>query len=370
MSKKPQSTEPESDWKKVGPCLYRYKSGKYYAVLKRGGKQFRQSLRTTDLTLARRKLREFSDGLETKNPDLGRLTLEDWRQRFFETLSGEASTIYKHKLAIDKLISGWPKDAPRLLDRVRRPHCETWLAGMTELSPATINDRITTATRFFAMAMDAGAIAKNPMDGITYRRRKKPIRATPSEEQFRAIVADLRAQKSNGHGADETGDYVELSGLLGLGQAELSGLRRQDVDLDAGIIRVFRRKTKRQFTIPVFPEARPIIERRLKELPLEPETRLLPHDNCKKALEGACRRLKFPKFEPRSLRRFHITRCLRKGIDAPTVAQWQGHQDGGALVLRTYQAEMGLDHSLKMAALLDPNLPEKAQVDTDAPEQT
>ena len=72
-------------------------------------------------------------------------------------------------------------------------------------------------------------------------------------------------------------------------------------------------------------------------------------------------RLKFPKFEPRSLRRFHITRCLRKGIDAPTVAQWQGHQDGGSLVLKTYQAELGLDHSLKMAALLDPALP-KASV--------
>ena len=89
-------------------------------------------------------------------------------------------------------------------------------------------------------------------------------------------------------------------------------------------------------------------------MPEEPETRLLPQDNCRKALQGACSRLKFPHFEPRSLRRFHITRSLRAGIDAPTVAAWQGHQDGGELVLRTYQAEVSLAHSLKMAAMLGP----------------
>ena len=54
------------------------------------------------------------------------------------------------------------------------------------------------------------------------------------------------------------------------------------------------------------------------------------------------------------MRRHHITRALRAGIDAPTVAGWQGHRDGGALLLRTYQAEVNLSHSLKMAAMLAP----------------
>ena len=33
---------PDFDWKKVGPCLYRYKEGIYYALLKDKGKQFRR----------------------------------------------------------------------------------------------------------------------------------------------------------------------------------------------------------------------------------------------------------------------------------------------------------------------------------------
>jgi len=50
---------------------------------------------------------------------------------------------------------------------------------------------------------------------------------------------------------------------------------------------------------------------------------------------------------------------VRLGVDVATVAAWQGHSDGGALVLKTYGDEVHLDHSLKMAALLDPTKPEK-----------
>jgi integrase len=165
-------------------------------------------------------------------------------------------------------------------------------------------------------------------------------------------VDDIRAQRANGHGCNDSADFVELAGTLGLGQAELSGIRRQDIDLRTNKIQLFRRKSKQQFTIPIFPDARPIIERRLKNMEDSPAARLLPQDNCRKAMEGACRRLNFPHFEPRSLRRFHITRSLRAGIDAPTVGAWQGHKDGGKLVLKVYQAEVDDPHSQRMAAML------------------
>ena len=47
--------------KKVGPNLYRATTGTYYLLVKRGGKQFRRSLRTTDQALAKRRLREFQE---------------------------------------------------------------------------------------------------------------------------------------------------------------------------------------------------------------------------------------------------------------------------------------------------------------------
>ena len=65
--------------------------------------------------------------------------------------------------------------------------------------------------------------------------------------------------RENGHGAEDTADFVALSGLLGLGQAELSGIERKHVELNAGTIQVFRRKTRQAFVIPVYPMARPIL---------------------------------------------------------------------------------------------------------------
>ena len=353
--KEPQkSGEQASDWKKVGASLYRYKNKGYYALVKHRGKQIRRSLETNDLAHARRALADFKRDLDLVDPSLSRRTLEGHAEKFLETLSGAESTLYNIRHSIDRLLKDWPKDSPRLLPKIRKADCERWLAKYAERAASTVNSHISYASRFFEMAVDEGVIPKDPMQGITYRRRGKPTRLTPTREQFQAIVADLRSKKANGHGADDSADFVELSGLLGLGQAELSGIQRQHINLKVGTIQVFRRKTKQSFTIPIYPEARAVVERRLADVETDPTTRLMPQDNCKKGLAASCKRLGFPSFEPRALRRYFITSALRLGVDVATVAAWQGHRDGGALVLKTYGDTVKLEHSLKMAALFEP----------------
>jgi integrase len=354
MSKPRKPKETKSDWVKVGPCLYRYRGATYYALVKHGGKQIRQSLETTDAALAKRKLAKFKSDLDKIDPEAARRTLAHHRTIHEKTLTGAASTQTIDKLAIRRLCEEWPKDFPQEIRKINATHIKTWLKQYENLAASTINHTITAVRRFFESAMDAGVIADNPMEKVTYRKISKIVRLTPTPEQFEAIVADLRSQKSNGHGATDTADTVELAGRLGLGQAELAGICRKHIDLDAGIIKLFRRKTTSAFTIPIFPLAREIVVRRLANMPDDPDARLLPHYNFRKALEGVCQRLNLPKFEPRALRRFHITQALRAGVDAPTVASWQGHRDGGALVLRTYGDEVRMDHSQRMASLLAP----------------
>jgi len=36
------------------------------------------------------------------------------------------------------------------------------------------------------------------------------------------------------------------------------------------------------------------------------------------------------------LRHLFATRCIESGVDIRTVSRWLGHQDGGALCMRTY----------------------------------
>ena len=346
--------DQKQTWTKCGPCLYRYNGGSFYAVLRHRGKLIRRSLETSDMALARRKLAKFKSELDKLDPNVASLTLDQHRNDYEQTLSGAESTLTIAKLALRRLCEEWPSNAPREIRKIKPADLRLWLKQYETLSASTTNHMITTARRFFDAAVEGGTIAENPMEKVTYRKISKIVRLTPTPEQFEAIVADLRSQKSNGHGATDTADTVELAGRLGLGQAELAGICRKHIDLDAGVIKLFRRKTTSAFSIPIFPLAREIVVRRLANMPNDPDARLLPHYNFRKALEGVCQRLNLPKFEPRALRRFHITQALRAGVDAPTVASWQGHRDGGALVLRTYGDEVRMDHSQRMANLLAP----------------
>lgn len=338
--------EKESDWKKIGPCLYRYKEGAYYGVVKIRGKQIRRKL-GLDLAKARRDLVDLRRDLERTDPALASRTMADNGERFLRPLPTDGKTATNTRRSIARLVGEWP--GPKVIRKVKRSDCVMWLAQYPHLKPASVNKLIQDARDFFALAVEDGVIPRSPMEGIKYRKRGEVIRLTPTGAQFNAIVADLRGQLANGHGREDTADFVELAGTLGLGQGELTGILRQHIDLKGGTIKIMRRKTKRGFTIPLYPRARPIIERRLACMGPEPEARLLPQDDCKGALAAACRRLGFPKFEPRALRRYFITQALRAGVDVPTVAAWQGHRDGGALILRTYGDEVRLDHSQAMA---------------------
>ena len=73
--------------------------------------------------------------------------------------------------------------------------------------------------------------------------------------------------------------------------------------------------------------------------------------DAKKALAGACRRLQLPPFSQRALRRMFITRAIERGVDVKVIAEWQGHKDGGKLILDTY-SHVNRVHSQRMAQLM------------------
>jgi len=351
MGKHKKTQEEKSDWVKIGSCLYRYRMANYYALVRFKGKQIRHCLETDDLELARRKLAKFKTDLEKTTPSESRRTIKQQAELFLSGLVGEPTTIDNASRSVANLVSYFSEET--LVRKVTPSTCRAWIASF-ELSADSKNKRIQHGRDFFQSAVTDGVIPTNPMEGIKYFSRAEPTRLTPTEEQFRAIVADIRSQIWNGHGREDCADFVELAGTLGLGQAELSGIQRKHINFEDGEIVILRKKTQQGFTIPIYPEARPIIERRLEDMVDGPEERLLPYDNCKKGLAAACRRLGFPNFEPRSLRRYFITKALRAGVDVPTIARWQGHRDGGVLIMSVYGDIVRMDHSQKMAKLLAP----------------
>ncbi len=52
-----------------------------------------------------------------------------------------------------------------------------------------------------------------------------------------------------------------------------------------------------------------------------------------------------------------ITRAIERGVDVKVIAEWQGHRDGGKLILQTY-SHVRRPHSQRMATLMTEQEPE------------
>jgi integrase len=204
------------------------------------------------------------------------------------------------------------------------------------------------------MAVQDRIITENPVTHLKYKKRATPIRLTPSFEQFCSIVANIRKQPFIPD-KEQSADFVEFLGLAGLGQAEAAAIKREHVDLDAGRIIVYRHKTDSGFTIPIYPQLWPLIEKLCAGK--AHDERLFSVAAAHRALTAACERLGFPHFTHRSLRRMFITRAIERGADVKVISQWQGHKDGGRLILQTY-SHVRAEHSDRMAALMTTDQPD------------
>jgi len=345
----------EKEWKKIGPCLYRYRGGNYYAIFKVSGRQKKVCLDTSDLVLARRKLATVKDEGSKTDPGSRGMTLEDMAGKYLKSLTLSARTRHVKNREIRDMLRDWPTSAPRILSKIKKSDVLSWLGAYDELRSSTVNSYITLARQMFQLAVDDRVLPSNPAESIKYRKRGVRKDPTPTYEQFNEIVAHLRStERHNPHGREATADYIEFMGEAGLGQAEIAGLRFQDLDFASGRMSIFRRKTTTSFSVPIYPNAMPILERRMGQGELEQTSPLFPFGDCKKGLDAACKRLGMAHFTPRSLRRMFISRALMLGVDVQTVSRWQGHQDGGALLLKTYADVLKGTHETAQAAKLGP----------------
>jgi len=338
--------------------LYRYNpSGQYFARVRFHGKLYRRKLETGDLAVAKRKLRKFKDDLERTDATKGNTSFAKVLDDYAATLQGAESTLANKLSVIAKLKAkdSWFGIDSLPLRTVKPSDVQRWLTkNYGQWGAEYYNLALSVIRSALDMAVADRIITESPAKGLKYRKRKQPIRPTPTFSQFQAIVADIRAQRFNAD-REESGDFVEFLGLAGLGQAEVAAIKRSDVDLDAGRMIVFRHKTSQGFAVPIFPQLRPLVEklceRKAHNAPL------FSISQARKALANSCKRLGFPSFTHRSLRRMFITRAIERGVDVKVIAEWQGHRDGGKLILATY-SHVRPEHSNRMAQLMSVHEPQ------------
>ena len=346
-------------WKRSGVGLYCYQpTGAYFARVRFGGKLYRRALETTDYKVARRKLGDFRRDLERTDASKGKTSFARVLDTYASTLRGTDSTLEKQRAVIARLWKTWFGIDTLPLRTITPSDVKRWLTEhYGDKSASYHNAALTVLRSALQLAVNEKIIAENPASkkfDVKYRKRAKPIRLTPTFEQFKAIVASIRVQRFN-RAAEQSGDFIEFLGLAGLGQAEAAAITRAHVDLAAGQITVYRRKTDTGFVIPIYPQLHLLVGK-LCQGKRQGE-RLFSINEARKALENACKRLGFPPFTHRSLRRMFITRAIEKSIDVKVISEWQGHRDGGKLILETY-SHVRAAHSQRMAQLLTDGEPD------------
>jgi integrase len=338
------------EWVKVPniPGLYRNTvSGRYYGFKKIRGRRRERSLRTTDRKIAERRHREWITNLQRVDRECERMTLRELLERFVAVNQGRSlKTQGTNDCIIRKMMKTWPGGIDIEVRQIRPSHLDEWLASHEQrLKNTSYNRYAGLVKQLFEIAVKDRIIAESPFEQVTTRWKKpqEPIRCVPTIEQFHAIVDEIRAQRYTRFAAP-TANFVEFLGLAGVGQAEAASLTWGDVDWQNERISFRRHKTDARFYVPIYSHLQPLLERlKRTAVSLARNAPVLHIHDAKKALKAACERLGYPNFSQRNIRQCLILRLWKAGVDKKLIAKWQGHQDGGQLIMDTYTEVFGAD---------------------------
>jgi len=350
MKTEPMAREAADDARKVvfhrvAENLYRLESsGGYYALIKRGDKQFRRSLKTKDRKLADRRLAEY-------RAQVGNLTISDEAKQTFEQVAArwmdatahtlKPSSVTRRKSCIKNLAPFFTGVSVR---NIQSRHCERWLTERAaKIASQTMANELNVLRPIFAYAVKAGLMLSNPAADLQRRKAVPSKIEVPTREQFRRLVETIResdgrpaSQQKARHGAD----LVELLAFSGCRIAEARALTWADVDFAGGTLKVtggeVGTKNGEARTIPITDALRGLLQRLQQEGQPQPSETISPTAGAKTCLNNACRRLGYPMFSHHDFRHFFATTCIESGVDLPTVSRWLGHKDGGALAMRVY----------------------------------
>jgi integrase len=329
------------------PCLYRHKlNGTYYAIKKVAGKRKEHSLQTTDRKIAERKLAVWIKNLDKIDSTAEKTTLRQLLVMFVASRRGKSDSTKATDASIKKRFEAeWKQGLDIRVSLIKPSHLDEWLASNeARLKHTTYNRYCDFLKALFEIAVTDKMIIDSPFEGVTtkWKKPQKPKRFVPTQEQFQAIVADIRAQRFNAE-ADDSADFVEFLGAAGLGQAEASSLQWGDIDWPRNVLHIKRRKTHERFQVPIYEWLKPLLTRLEKNYasPPAPSANVFKIKDAKKALTAACKRLGFHQFTQRNIRASLIRRLWQSKVDIKLISAWQGHQDGGKLILNTYTEVFG-----------------------------
>ncbi|WP_269523028.1 tyrosine-type recombinase/integrase [Coraliomargarita parva] len=357
MSDSTAATEEKNtpEYVRVAECLYRNtSSGRYYALVKRNGRQIRKSLKTQDRKLAERCLKEFLASIGRIDPS------GESRQIRFEELGPQWLQVHNASLkpsSADRNERCYKQLLPyfkgsRISD-IRRTDCQSWeVKRGKKLNSSTFNKEMEVLRGIFDYAIERGITLENPASILKRRKIQSKAILIPTHDEFEKLVSGISKLDER---AKEAAHLVQLLAFSGMRLGEAINITWDEVDFDKDRFTVSGGEvgTKNHETriVPLFPRLKEFLLKLKSANAEEERPRIIGIESAKKALISACKGQNLPHFTHHCLRHYFVSNAIEKGIDFKTIAAWVGHKDGGLLVAKTY-GHLRDSHSFEMAKLM------------------
>jgi integrase len=341
----PPPTKHKTDvvWAKTPyPNLIRYKpSGNYFGRVRVNGKLIRRSLETHVLTVAKLKLSDFLQdhrrlAVNKGQSVNGEVIIEMFRKEIEDDHNNKPRTkLYKREV-LTALKKSWPELYSTDIARISRKDCNEWAARYSKDYSATrFNGALGIVRRIFEIAIEQGYRVDNPAKFVDRRRVKPKELHLPSQAQFQEMAKHIETS-----GAGQAKDCANLFRFLafsGLRINEACHVVWSDVDFEKGLLHARITKNGKDRWIPLNSSLRQLLEQmRVERTKESPDKTVMQVFECQKSIDRAAKLVEVKRITHHDLRHLFATRCIEAGVDIPTVSRWLGHQDGGALCMKTY----------------------------------
>jgi integrase len=352
--------KPMKEYSRVAEHLFiRAKTGRYYGIIKKNNRIYRQSFKTTVREIANARLFDFLHSLgEAPTKAVKLKDIPTFGRVVKEVVSVAEKRVASQKMA-EKTFVGIQGHLKRAvaefghlkITRIRPTHLKAFLdARELEFSGRTAQVDMSHLRRVFDFAREQGWIWNNPLSQIKRYKANTGKVHVPTKEEVNKVLDYLRGPDCvTGADGQKAADFIEFLCLSGLRCQGARTVRWEDVHFDAGHLVVTEKGSKTR-EVDLFPGLRAWLEaRRQPKGLLFPRTHQIKRGTlaeycCRKSLLTACRNTKVRPFAFHACRHYFATQCLEMGISAPTVAGWLGHSDNGILVMRLYGNHLARKH--------------------------
>jgi len=216
----------------------------------------------------------------------------------------------------------------------------------------TFNGTLLVLNQVLGVAVENGILAANPasqLERLKVVRDKPPL---PNQQDFQRLLTYL--DRNPYPQIQAAARFIRLLASTGCRKSEAAKIEWRHVDFEGGQLTiqgdpVYGPKNWKPRTIPLFPELKAFLQTEFsRQNPQAGEKTVAEVKEATGTLAKACKELGIRRLRHKDLRDLFATRCIEQGVDIPTIANWLGHSDGGALLMSTY-AHLRQTHSMKMA---------------------